>query len=197
MRKERKADDEDAIKRREFKRQRNEKKNEKKRKNPTADDSDMKKTSEKKPRLEKESSAGTGEPEAIQKPAPEDISFALEAGLETGGKKSRVHIRKRDRLTHALEKAEKQQGDKSFEMEKMIKRAQGEKVLDDTKLLKKSLKSMEQKKLRSKKKWDQRIKQQKKNTADAQKKRQANIDARKAAKASKSKAKQKNRKMRR
>ncbi|KAJ8905881.1 hypothetical protein NDN08_002384 [Rhodosorus marinus] len=198
MRKERKADDEGAIKRREFKREKNEKKNDKKRKTQTVDDPDMKKTSHKKPKLEKESSRGTGEPEASKNSRPaEDISFAPMAGLETGGKKNRVHMRKRDKLTHALEKAEKQQGDKSFEMEKMIKRAQGEKVLDDTKLLKKSLKSMDQKKLRSRKKWEQRIKQQKKNTADAQKKRQANIDTRKAAKASKTKTKQKKLKKRR
>mmetsp|Transcript_18491 Transcript_18491/g.26859 ORF Transcript_18491/g.26859 Transcript_18491/m.26859 type:complete len:196 (-) Transcript_18491:227-814(-) len=195
MRKERKADDEGAIKRRELKREKNEKKHEKKRKKRSAADLDMKQTSQKKPKLATESSS---EPKASENSrSAEDISFAPMAGLETGGKSKLKHMRKRDKLAAALEKAEKQKGDKSFEMEKMIKRAQGEKVLDDTKLLKKSLKSIDQKKLRSRKKWDQRIKQQKKSTADAQKKRQANIDARKAAKASKTKTKQKQQKNRR
>jgi len=57
----------------------------------------------------------------------------------------------------------------------MMKRAVGEKVKDDPKKLKKSLKRVEHKKVKSKKEWDNRLKQQKKKQNQAVKRREANI----------------------
>jgi len=60
----------------------------------------------------------------------------------------------------------------------MMKRAQGEKVKDDPKKLKKSIKRVESKKTKSKKQWDTRLKQQKKKRNQVIKRRESNIQKR-------------------
>eukprot|EP01130_Rhizamoeba_saxonica_P001972 TRINITY_DN11791_c0_g1_i1.p1 TRINITY_DN11791_c0_g1~~TRINITY_DN11791_c0_g1_i1.p1 ORF type:complete len:340 (-),score=103.90 TRINITY_DN11791_c0_g1_i1:104-1123(-) len=61
----------------------------------------------------------------------------------------------------------------------MIKRARGEKVKDDVKKLKKTIKRKEQKKARSKKKWEERIATQKAAQKKKQVRRERNINMRK------------------
>jgi len=57
----------------------------------------------------------------------------------------------------------------------LIKRAQGIKVKDDPKKIKKSVKRTEVRKEKSRKEWDTRLKQQKKTQVDAIKRRESNI----------------------
>lgn len=77
---------------------------------------------------------------------------------------------------------------------KLIKQAEGEKVQDDVKLLKKSLKRKESAKQKSASIWANRQQQQKKEQDERQKKREENLKARKesknAPKGSKGKKKQ-------
>lgn len=59
-----------------------------------------------------------------------------------------------------------------------LEKAEGNKIKDDPKLLKKSLKRKEKMKARSKKQWDERKDQQNKQMADKQKRRQKNLKER-------------------
>jgi len=63
-----------------------------------------------------------------------------------------------------------------------LEKAEGHKIKDDPKLLKKSLKRKEKMKAKSKKQWDARKEQQKKQMEDKQKRRQKNLKERAEAK---------------
>jgi hypothetical protein len=79
------------------------------------------------------------------------------------------------KLEELKDTEEGQQLKENIAWDNMLKRAQGEKVKDDPKKLKQSIKREDWKKKKSKKLWDERLGQQKKRQNEAQKKRQTNI----------------------
>ncbi|EGD76475.1 hypothetical protein PTSG_07591 [Salpingoeca rosetta] len=66
--------------------------------------------------------------------------------------------------------------------DKALKRAEGEKVFDNPKLMKKAIKTRERKKAKSKKTWEARVAAVEKEQKERQEKRERNLQARKDAK---------------
>jgi len=95
------------------------------------------------------------------------------------GKEKKILLEKTMEKQRLLEELKDTEEGKNMKKEvawdTMMKRAVGEKVKDDPKKLKKSLKRVEHKKVKSKKEWDNRLKQQKKKQNQAVKRREANI----------------------
>ncbi|KAJ3177667.1 surfeit locus protein [Gaertneriomyces sp. JEL0708] len=93
-------------------------------------------------------------------------------------------LRQAEAKKQKLEKLKQENAEKASSIEdaerwnKVLKQAEGEKVKDDVKLLKKSLKRKEQEKKKSASAWSDRQAQQKKEEDERLKKREANIKAR-------------------
>ena len=85
-----------------------------------------------------------------------------------GRQKRMEELQKKDE-TVAAEKMEKQTWNRA------LQKAEGVKLVDDPKLLKKTIKRKEQMKKHSQKKWDERVGMQKKRQAERQEKRQKNL----------------------
>ncbi|KAJ3088493.1 hypothetical protein HK102_008603 [Quaeritorhiza haematococci] len=113
--------------------------------------------------------------------------------VEGGNKKKRKAdtvglLKKAEAKKAKLEKLKESQPEKASQIEdslkwsKALKQASGEKIKDDPKLLKKTLKRKQKIKERSKKDWDKRKETVRQNLEEKQKKRQENIQARAEAK---------------
>jgi len=75
--------------------------------------------------------------------------------------------------------------EREYAWQTALRRAEGEKVLDDPRLLKKSIKRAEAKKRRSREKWADRLEKQSQQQKTKQDKRKSNLKARADAKISK------------
>ena len=100
-------------------------------------------------------------------------------------------LKKAEKSMEKIEKLEKedsakaQQLKESMAWDKAIKKAEGEKLKDDPKLLKKTLKSREKRKTQSKKKWEDRVKTVENQKQEKQTKRKENIKERRQDKINK------------
>ncbi|KAA8491514.1 hypothetical protein FVE85_2529 [Porphyridium purpureum] len=120
----------------------------------------------------------------VQEDIPE-LEFNV-SGLDQA-KRRRV-VKKRD-LPGLIERAERKQarlqegGDDvlAAKVNKAIKKAGGEKLLDDPKLLKRTLKNQERQKRKSEREWGKRLAEQKAQQKDRVAKREANIQKRVAS----------------
>ncbi|GBG80380.1 hypothetical protein CBR_g30748 [Chara braunii] len=139
-----------------------------------------------------EKAAGPTEAEGSdQVKIPEQLEFGrikIADGVVDGGKPKKKKETKKDLLNKAValkEKVEKAAGPTEaeglrakHEWAAALDRATGAKVLDDPKLLKKSLKREEKLKVRSSKQWSERKAQERERMEAKQRKRQDNIKAR-------------------
>lgn len=115
-----------------------------------------------------------------------DVFFGrIETGAEHKKKKgpsdAKTQLKQVEAKQQKLDKLRKEDKDKASQLEeketwkKALSMASGEKVKDDVKLLKKTIKREEHVKLKSAKVWNERKDKIKKEEADKQKKRNANI----------------------
>jgi len=111
------------------------------------------------------------------------FDFASSADPDKVPKVKKVSLK--TKLSQAREKQQqKKQTEKGAEADSeawqtAMKKASGEKVLDDPKLLAKSLRREQQKKKQGKKKWEERMQHEKQKSEERQNKRMTNINARK------------------
>ncbi|KAJ2960202.1 hypothetical protein NQZ79_g4382 [Umbelopsis isabellina] len=117
-----------------------------------------------------------------------DVYFGrIETGLakkKKGATDAKTQLKQVEAKHQKLEKLRQEDKDRAAALEeketwnKALSMAQGEKVKDDIKLLKKTIKRDEHVKLKSSKTWNERKDKIKKEEADKQKKRNANIQTR-------------------
>ena len=97
-------------------------------------------------------------------------------------------LKKAEKSMQKIEKLEKEDSDKaeklkeSMAWDKALKKAEGEKLRDDPKLLKKTIKSREKRKSQSQKKWQDRLETVEKQKQEKQSKRTGNIKERREGK---------------
>ncbi|CAM0140685.1 hypothetical protein VKS41_007943 [Umbelopsis sp. WA50703] len=117
-----------------------------------------------------------------------DVYFGrIETGMakkKKGATDAKTQLKQVEAKQQKLEKLRHEDKDRATALEeketwkKALSMAQGEKVKDDVKLLKKTIKRDEHVKLKSSKAWNERKDKIKKDEADKQKKRQANLQTR-------------------
>ncbi|KAJ3179221.1 surfeit locus protein [Gaertneriomyces sp. JEL0708] len=144
---------------------------------------------------------GSNEPQAFD--VKEQVMFGkVDFGVIPTGTKKRKgptdiagQVRQAEAKKQRLDKLKQHDSEKASSIEdaerwsKVLKQAEGEKVKDDVKLLKKSLKRKEHEKKKSASAWSDRQAQHKKEEEERLKKREANIKARQETKGQKGQGK--------
>jgi len=122
--------------------------------------------------------------------------FDFANGNPTPKKKKNIHklLQEAEKKKEKLQKMKEENKDKFQEIEKQeawnnaVKKAEGIKIKDDPKLLKKAIKNKEKLKVKSKKKWEERVETLETQKKDKQKQRKEHLKERRdGSKASKSK----------